>query len=98
MISSIVMHGDELNGKGELVNSILKKSCESRNIAFVEHGGISVKDLNNSNLHLNTKGTKKLSHNFLEYLNKDWIQNLPEIGNYEQGNNTYVDLSSLRKK
>ena len=71
MISSIVMHGDELNGKGELVNSILKKSCESRNIAFVEHGGISVKDLNNSNLHLNTKGTKKLSHNFLEYLNKD---------------------------
>ena len=44
---------------------------------FIEHGDIFVEDLNNINLHLNAKGTKKL--NLLEYLKKDRIQDLPEI-------------------
>ena len=70
LISGIVKRGDKLNGKAEMVNEILKASCQSRNIGFINHDNITRDDLNLSKLHLNKRGAEKLSSDFLNYLSK----------------------------
>ena len=47
----------------------LKDLCESNDIPFISNTTInSKKHLNNSRLHLNRKGSNKLSDNFVRYL------------------------------
>ena len=70
VVSGIVTRGDDLNGKAESVNNILKGSCLSRNIPFMSNDNIELYDLNNSNLHLNRKGTNKLTANILDFIAK----------------------------
>lgn len=54
IISSIVPHKDDLNDKANSVNSILNKLCNERNIGYIGHENINVRQhLNKSNLHLN---------------------------------------------
>ena len=70
VVSGLVKRGDELNGKAEAVNTILKGSCSKRNIAFIEHNNIGMHDLNNSKLHLNKIGASKLNSNILNFISK----------------------------
>ena len=70
LVSSIIARGDMLNGKAEAVNDILRASCLSRNIGFIDHLNITSEDLNNSKLHLNKAGDKKLSYNFINFISK----------------------------
>ena len=69
-VSSIITRSDTLKGKAESVNSILKTSCEDRNIAFLDNNNISQADLNGSKIHLNAMGSSKLATNFTEYIKK----------------------------
>ena len=69
-ISSLITRGDNLKGKLEAVNEILKKSCSDRNIGFIEHGNILENDLNGSKIHLNKKGSDKLDNNIIDFINK----------------------------
>ena len=72
LVSGLINRGDQpkLNGKLEYVNELLKASCESRNIGFIDNSNITLTNLNNSKLHLNSSGDKKLTNNILEYISK----------------------------
>ena len=69
-VSGIVKRGDVLGGKAEAVNQILKASCQSRNIGFIDHNNIELGDLNGSKLHLNKTGSKKLTSNIVNFISK----------------------------
>ena len=69
-ISAIVIRNDEWNSKASEVNGFLKSMCSNANIDFISHENINPKrHLNNSRLHLNTKGSSILQGNFLKYIN-----------------------------
>ena len=70
LVSSIVTRNDNLNGKVESVNEILKKTCESRNIGFIDHNNICNVNLNGSNVHLNQDGNVKFTKNFVSAVKK----------------------------
>ena len=70
-ISGIVQRNDVLNEKVLLVNDILKKICESVDIAFIDNGNIRPDvHLNQSKLHLNRRGNNILIANVRSYLTK----------------------------
>ena len=69
-ISRIIPLNDQWNNKVREVNDSLACMCENDNIPFIDHSG-SIdprKNLNNSKLHLNVKGSNKLRDNFVRYL------------------------------
>ena len=69
-ISGIIPRNDEWNNKAELVNNHLKKMCKSANIDFIDNNKNfnPKKHLNNSKLHLNDKGSYKLSNILVNYV------------------------------
>ena len=68
-ISSIIPRNDNWNNKVMEVNSYLKNFCESNDIPFISNTTINPKKhLNNSHLHLSSKGSSKLLDNFVWYL------------------------------
>ena len=69
-ISGIIPRNDQWNDKVREVNDNLASMCENGNISFIDHSG-SIgprKNLKNSKLHLNVKGSIKLRDNFVRYL------------------------------
>ena len=69
-ISGIIPWNDLWNNKVREVNDSLAGMCENDNILFIDHSR-SIdprKNLNNSKLHLNIKGSNKLRDNFVRYL------------------------------
>ena len=68
-ISGIIPRNDQWNNKVREVNDSLARMCEN-DISFIDHSR-SIdprKNLNNSKLHLNIKGSNKLRDNFVRYL------------------------------
>ena len=70
IISGIVPRGDNLKGKAEAVNELLKRKCVETNVAFIDHENIDIYKLNGSKLHLNKSGTNTMAKNFLQLLQK----------------------------
>ena len=69
-ISGIIPRNDQWNDKVREVNDNLAYMCENGNISFIDHSG-SIdprKNLKNSKVHLNVKGSIKLRDNFVRYL------------------------------
>ena len=69
-VSGIIPWNDLWNNKVRQVNDSLAGMCENDNISFIDHSR-SIdprKNLNNSKLHLNIKGSNKLRDNFVRYL------------------------------
>ena len=69
-ISGIIPRNDEWNNKAELVNNHLKEMCKFANIDFIDNSKNfnPKKHLNNSKLHLNDKGSYKLSNILVNYI------------------------------
>ena len=68
-VSSIVPRNDEWSKKVNEVNKVLLNLCKDVNIPFISHSAIGdKKNLNNSKLHLNRRGSRELQENFVEYL------------------------------
>jgi len=69
-VSGIIPRNDEWNEKASQVNDNLRSLCIENEIDFIDHTNTinCRKHLNNSKLHLNPKGTQKLSNNFLEFI------------------------------
>ena len=68
-VSSIVPRNDQWSKKVNEVNKVLLNFCKDVNIPFISHGAIDAKkNLNNSKLHLNIRGSRKLQENFVNYL------------------------------
>ena len=69
-IYGIIPRNDESNNKAELVNNHLKEMCKSADIDFIDNGKNfnPKKHLNNSKLHLNDKGSYKLSNILVNYI------------------------------
>ena len=68
-VSSIVPRNDQWSKKVYDVNKVLLNLCKDVNIPFISYSAIDAKrNLNNSKLHLNIKGSRKLQENFVKYL------------------------------
>ena len=68
-VSSIVPRNDQWSKKVYEVNKALLNLCIDVNIPFISHSAIDAKrNLNNSKLHLNIRGSRKLQENFVKYL------------------------------
>ena len=68
-VSGIVARNDQWNKKVYEVNKVLSNLCRDVNIPFMSHSVIDAqRNLNNSKLHLNIRGSKKLQENFGKYL------------------------------
>ena len=68
-VSSIVPRNDQWSKKVYEVNKVLLNLCKDVNIPFISHSAIGAKrNLNNSKLHLNIRGSRKLQENFVKYL------------------------------
>ena len=68
-ISGIIPRRDAFNLKGKQVNETLKKACEEQKIPFILHHGINTRyHLNSRGLHLNDKGTTRITQNFKKFL------------------------------
>ena len=70
IISGIIPRGDNLNGKAEAVNDVLKKKCMESNIGFIDNSNIKISNLNSSKLHLNKSGTTIFAKNLLDMFYK----------------------------
>ena len=52
------------------VNKVLLNLCKDVNIPSISHSAVDAeKNLNNSKLHLNMRGYRKLLENFVKFLN-----------------------------
>ena len=71
-VSSIILRRDsqELDGKREEVNILLERELRKLGIDFIKHNNIRERDLDRYGLHLNTNGSKVLTGNFVDFLNK----------------------------
>ena len=69
-IFSIIPRNDEWNNKAELVNNYLKEMSKPANIDFIDNSKSfnPKKHLNNSKLHLNDKGSHKLSNILVNFI------------------------------
>ena len=68
-VSNIVPRNDQWSKKVYEVNKVLLNLCKDVNTPFISHSSIDAKrNLNNSKLHLNIKGSRKLQENFVKYL------------------------------
>ena len=69
-ISRIIPRNDQWDNEVRKVNDSLTRMRENDNISFIDHSR-SIdprKNLNNSKLHLNIKGSNKLGDTFIRYL------------------------------
>ena len=71
-VSSIILRRDsqELDGKREEVNILLERELRKLGIDFIKHNNIQERDLDRYGLHLNINGSKVLTGNFIDFLNK----------------------------
>ena len=71
-VSSIILRRDspELDGKREEVNNLLERELRKLGIDFIKHDNIQERDLDRNGLHLNIKGSKLLTGNFVDFLYK----------------------------
>ena len=68
-VSSIVPRNDQWSKKVYDVDKVLLNLCKDVNIPLISHSAIDAKrNLNNSKLHLNIRGSRKLQENFVKYL------------------------------
>ena len=68
-VSSIVPRNDQWSKKVYEVNKALLNLSKDVNIPFISHSAIDAKrNLDNSKLHLNIRGCRKLQENFVKYL------------------------------
>ena len=67
-ISSIVTRNDDLNDKADKVNYFLNIKANACNLGFIDNANISKIHLNNSNLHLTTRGAKLLAKNIVDFI------------------------------
>ena len=68
-VSSTVPRNDQWSKKVYEVNKVLLNLCKDVNIPFISHSAIDAKrNVNNSKLHLNVRGSRKLQENFVKYL------------------------------
>ena len=66
-ISSIRTRNDKYHRKAVDVNRNLQDRCREKNMHFINHGNaLTVRHLNASKVHLNTRGTQVLSNRFAE--------------------------------
>ena len=75
-ISSIIPRNDKWNNKVFEENSCLEKLCDDAKIGYLD-SSISInprRHLNNSKMHLNTKGSGKLLQNFVTFIKKKSFQ------------------------
>ena len=59
-VSGLTVRDDRLNDKGKNENSLRKLKCAEGKIYFLENTKINVGMLNNSDQHLNERGTTRL--------------------------------------
>ena len=65
-VPSIAPRNDQWSKKVYEVNKVLLNLCKDVNIPFISHSATEVKgNLNNSKLHLNIRGSRKLQENFV---------------------------------
>ena len=70
MVSGLVPRRDKLHGKGKEVNKLLQSLCISKKLFFIDNSNINPEyHLNNSGLHLNTRGTFILGSNLVDAIN-----------------------------
>ena len=71
-VSSIILRRDspELDGKREEVNNLLEREFRKLGIDFIKHDNIQERDLGRNGLHLNIEGSKVLTGNFVNFVNK----------------------------
>ena len=68
-VSSTVPRNDQWSKKVYEVKKVLLNLCKDVNIPFISHSAIdAIRNLNNSKLHLNIRGSRKLQENFVKYL------------------------------
>ena len=68
-VFSIVPRNDQWSKKVYEVNKVLLNLFKDVNIPFISHSAIGTKrNLDNSKLHLNIRGSRKLTKNFVKYL------------------------------
>ena len=68
-VFSIFQRNDQWSKKVYEVNKVLLNLCKDVNIPFISHSAIGAKrNLDNSKLHLNIRGSRKLKENFVKYL------------------------------
>ena len=69
-VSNIISRNNQWNNKVREVNYCLARLCTNENISLIDHSR-SIdprKHLNNSKLHLNSRGSNKLRDNFVRYV------------------------------
>lgn len=71
-VSSIILRrgSPQLDGKREEVNNLLERELGKLGIDFIKYDNIQERDLDRNWLHLNIKGIKVLTGNFVDFLNK----------------------------
>ena len=71
VISSLVTRcdGEDVDGKVNEANTVLKSNCVKSNLAFLDNSNINRSHLNSRELHLNRNGTSVLQANILNFLN-----------------------------
>ena len=68
-ISGIIPRNDKWNKKAQEVNQHLKNICQIASIDYIDNSSLNPKKhLNNSNLHLNERGSYKINSVFLNYI------------------------------
>ena len=69
-VSNITPRNDQWKNKVTEVNDCLISMCRDENIPFINYTNVidTKKNLNNSKLHLNTKGYIEIRDNFAKYL------------------------------
>ena len=68
-VFGIVPRNDQWSKKVYEVNKVLFNLCKDVSIPFISHSAIGAKrNLDNSKLHLNIRGSRKLKENFVKYL------------------------------
>ena len=68
-VSSIVPRNDQWSNKVNEVDKVSLNLCKDVSITIISHRAIDAKkNLNNSKLHLNIRGSRKLQENFVKYL------------------------------
>ncbi len=74
-ISSIIVREDkDVKEKLKTTNEYLGQVCSKQNFSFINNSNIDYTALNNSNLHLNSKGTAYLAVNFIKFIRNDTVR------------------------
>ena len=71
-ISGLTIRNDNLYKRRKEVNQFLERKCSVEKFGFIDNQNINLKMLNQSGLHLNEYGTRRLVNNFCYNLIKWW--------------------------